>query len=662
MSRRFVSECPPLSARMADGKLVVENAFVRWEHDPARGGELSGAFVLNGTGRNILAEPQFTALCPWVRGGWRQYHRFETRLAKAKDLSFAARDDGGVDVRFASRFVDADGKALEGARVVHAVCYRASGAADHTVEVVLDRDIDLGQVHVGSFAVRDDFDRIAVRPCSAAAWSLELQDPCRWIDLVHAKSRLDLPAYQSRFLPLSVLFLKNGVEAIEMALGDDLAAWDNLGTNFPGLAQGSVFEARGPWRYLANFAPLDSPRAGNVLKAGTYRFTYRLSLPYVKQRIVPLEIAGGLLKASDTPEGRWPSEDEIREMVADGVSLQRIHNDGDCRGDGIFWRDAGYPPYPPDEMTRMDACLAAAKRASADIVPYFSCKEWHPETAGFAENAERCARQVVPGERFFENFFGTSLFGMQMCLESDWFETRRRTIEQVLDSHAFNGVYYDWCMGEECVNGAHGNKGRHWDNDRLLDLVEWSRAKIGRDGRIYLHLTNVPSLAVENLGDNVLVEESEYYEIFPEMFTPQVHFLNIAPRSVCVMLPGTERTRDKMVALTLAALLHHATLCVGYDKPSRHALDFYRARRADLDALADFERHAAPGEGVTSTGGSRDVGMSAYWTPDRATGLLANLTAEPHTARWSVDLGDGRKFKGETEVPPLDFVLVPLQV
>jgi hypothetical protein len=53
--------------------------------------------------------------------------------------------------------------------------------------------------------------------------------------------------------------------------------------------------------------------------------------------------------------------------------------------------------------------------------------------------------------------------------------------------------------------------------------------------------------------------------------------------------------------------------------------------------------------------------MSVYWTPSRATGLLANLTAEPRTAKWTVDLGDGRRFAGETEVPALDFVLVPLR-
>ena len=664
MTREFDSESTKLQCARDGDVFAVWNDYVRWEHDLRRGGELSAAYVLNGTGKSLLAAPQFTALSPWVRGGWRQYRPYETRRAPARDFSFAQREDGGIDVRFSSRLADVGGEFLEGAYVEHSVRYRTSGAADHAVAIVLERDIDLGQIHVGSFAARDDFDRLAVRPCSAAAWAVELQNPCRWIDLVHGKSRSDLPAYRSRFLPLSVLLVKNGVEAIEMSLGDDLGAWDNLGTDFPGLAQGSVCEARAPWRYEVTFAPLDSPRAGNVVRAGRHAFGYSMSLPFVRRNLVPLSLAGGFLKHDVPFAKRWPEADELRALSDFGVRLARVHNDGDAFGNGIFWRDASYPPYPPDEMARMDKALADAAAAGIDMVPYFSCKEWHPDAIMSAQNSyaahgETCARRVVEGEKRMETFFGTSLFGVQMCLESEWGRIRRETIDEVLSKHAFRGMYYDWCMGQECINDAHGGGRRHWDNDRLLDLVEWSRARVGDSGRLYLHLTNVPSLAIENLGDMILVEESEYYEIFPEMFTPQVHFLNVAPRSICVMLPAEERTPQKMRALALAALLHHATLCIGGLDASRDVLEFYRAHRADFEAFTRFSRHSAPGEGIVSTGGSRDVGMSLYWRDGEALGLLANLTDKPQRAKWSVTL-DGREASGETEVPPLDFVTFPV--
>ena len=439
---------------------------------------------------------------------------------------------------------------------------------------------------------------------------MELQNPCQWIPLKHAKSREDLPAYQSRFLPLSVLLMQSGVDGIEMSMGDDLGAWDNLGTEVPGLARGAVFENADQTAYEVLFAPLDSPRAGNIIKKGKYRFTYRLSLPYVRKNILPLEIASGFLIQQDF-ETRWPSLEHLKGLKKNNMGMLRIHNDGDCYDNGIFWRDSDYPPYPEDEMIKMDNALADAQKVGIPVVPYFSVKEYHPETAGFQEDAESCARQVIPGEKFLENFFGTSLFGMQMCLCSKWYDTRKKTIEMPLDNHAFSGMYYDWCMGLECINPAHNHGKRHWDNDQLLRLIEWSRQRAGDQGKLYLHLTNVPSLALENMANMVLTEESVYSEIFPEMFTPHVHFLNIAPRSICIMIPNADS--KQLRALTLAALLHHATLCTEYPV----VLDFYKSNEKLLNSLSKYNRHSAPGEGITYTG-SRKVGMSLYWKNKKA--------------------------------------------
>lgn len=644
-----------------NGRTIVSNEFVTWIHDHSKGGELCGAYVANGTGENILAAPQTTAFCPWVRGGWRQYHRFETVNCAAEGFTASVLDDGSAELSFASKLADDKGVLLDGISVRHTVKYRTSGAAEHEVAVTIDRDIDLGFISIGQLSVRDDFDSVAVRPCSLASWAVELQNPCQWIDLRHGMSRSDLPAYRSRFLPLSVVYLKNGYEAIEMSLGDDLSAWDGIGTDFPGLAQGSVCEARNPWRYETTFAPLDSPRAGNIVKAGTYRFTYRLALPFVRKQIVPLEISGTMLKSGVPFEERWPTAEEAAKAVDAGLRLQRLHNDGDVYGNGLFWHDVAYPPYPADEMAKMDKAIADVSKAGGDVVPYFSCKEWHPDVGDFKALGEKSARRVVKGEKFMETFFGTSLFGIQMCLESDWYDIRRESIAKTLAGHNFSGMYYDWCMGLECINDAHGGGRRHWDNDKLLDLMEWSRNTIGEDGKLYLHLTNVPSLAVENLGDAILVEESEYYEIFPEMFTPQVHFVNIAPRSICIMLPPSEATPQKLRALALAALLHHATLSLGYGESSAGVLAFYKEHEKELKSLESFRRHSAPGEGVGSTGGSRDVGISVYWTDDRAVALLANLTEKPQIAKWSVDLGDGRRYSGCREIAPLDFTIIELK-
>lgn len=643
-----------------DGIITIENEFVRFTHDLRHGAELSGAFVKWGTNQNILSAPQSTTLAPWVRGGWRQYHPYETKNAPAENFSSASLPDGSCSLSFESPFLDSNNLPLNSARISHSVTYHPNGRADHSLTIHLKEDVDLGFISVGSLAVRDDFNRVAVRPCALASWAVELQNPCQWINLHHGKSRSDLPAYRSRFLPLSVLFLKNGVEAVEMSLGDDLSQWDALGATAPGLAQGSVHEVPNPWHYEAVFAPLDSPRPGNIIKKGSYSLSYSIALPFVREKIVPLSVAGCLLKSDSSFENRWPSLSDIQRAEENHFSILRLHNDGDVFHNGIFWHDVAYPPYPPTEMQKMDDTIAAINDHHISVVPYFSCKEWHPDVPPFNELGNLCSRMVIPSENQMETFFGTSLYGIQMCLESQWFDIRKESIRKTLENHAFNGLYFDWCMGLECINPNHFNQGRHWDNDQLHALINWSRETIGRNGQLYLHLTNVPALAIENLGDIILVEESEYFDVFPEMFTPQVHFLNTAPRSICLMLPANNRPPAKLRALALTALLHHATISLHNEKSVNPILELYKEKRPLLESLTEFSRHTAPGEGLATTGKPNEVGISVYWNKDKALVLLANLTETPQTTPWQVNLGRGRTFSGLSDVPPLDLLPIYL--
>lgn len=646
--QKFTPEYPAFHAAGKNGLVTVENEFVRWVHDLSKGGELVGAYVKNGSNKNLLNAPQYSALSPYVPGGWRQYHEYRTDAAKASAFHCSERD-GVVTLDFRSAFTDAAGKRLAGASVRHQVTYAPCGAAEHTLTIKVTKALaDLGQIRIGTLFADNRMDRLAVRPCSLASWAVELQNPCQWIALEHGRYRSDLPAYRSRFLPLSVLLMQSGVEGIEMALGDDLGAWDFLGTDVPGLQQGSVYESLGLTSYEVVFAPLESPRTGHVLQAGTYRFTYRLTLPYVRKNIVPLALGKALLGPDF--KTHWPDRKKLDSLRRDGFSILRLHNDGDCAKNGVFWRDGAYPPYPADEMAKMDRCLADAADAGLSVVPYFSCKEYHPDAPGFEADAEKFARVVVPNEKFLVNFFGTSLFGMQMCLESGWFDRRKRSIRTPLEKHAFNGLYYDWCMGLECVNPAHNGGRRHWDNDRLLALLEWSRELAGRDGKLYLHLTNVPSLALENLGDLILTEESEYAVIRPEMFTPHVHFLNIAPRSICPMLIGKLATDENYAALALCALLHHATICS--DHPA--VLGVYRKYLAKFDAVSAYTRHAAPGEGHTFTDDPA-VGMALYWDPSGALAVFANLSTEKRQVKWRADADGGQSASGRLTLPPLSL-------
>jgi hypothetical protein len=245
------------------------------------------------------------------------------------------------------------------------------------------------------------------------------------------------------------------------------------------------------------------------------------------------------------------------------------------------------------------------------------------------------------------------VFGAQMCLKSGWFQKRLETISEVLSKHPFQGVYYDWCTGSECVHEAHA-KGRHWDNDKLLELLEWSHQQVGAAGEVYLHLTGTPCLAAENLASLVLTEESGYGLITPLMFTPHVHFLNNAPRQICNML-GTAANPDNIRRLLLCSILHHATV----SSKETQFLDFYG--EPWMRNLGHYRRHSAPGEGKCHCT-NENLGFALYWNNHEALAVFANISSETVTSDWQAEaqkLPDNlipQKFlEGKVTLAPLEL-------
>jgi hypothetical protein len=100
-------------------------------------------------------------------------------------------------------------------------------------------------------------------------------------------------------------------------------------------------------------------------------------------------------------------------------------------------------------------------------------------------------------------------------------------IDTVLSHHALDGVYYDWNVALYCHNprhvggevipskipsmGAHAfSPLGHWDMDELVDLMEWTRKRVGQDGLVIVHNTMVPCAAIENFADYVVAMEWGY--------------------------------------------------------------------------------------------------------------------------------------------------------
>ena len=213
--------------------------------------------------------------------------------------------------------------------------------------------------------------------------------------------------------------------------------------------------------------------------------------------------------------GDWVSTDEIRRWAEKGIQTAHCHNDGDYYSDGLFWRDGSYPPYP--DMDRYDKVLQDCHEAGIRTATYFSNKELHPSTKEFQEHGEEWGRKNLAGDLQHNFYRPGAEFGAQMCLRSGWLEFLKFSIDRVLKNHPLDGVYYDWNVALLCANPLHeAHRDRtapaagHWDMDELLDLMEWTRNRVGMGGLIIVHNTTTPMFAVENFADYVVATEWGY--------------------------------------------------------------------------------------------------------------------------------------------------------
>ena len=638
----FHSEPKPFSAVRKNDLIVVENPYVKCVHDLKLGGMLSEAVIKNGSGENLFGHPQAFLIVTYKQN---KHHVWKTGPA---EFSQSANGKNPV-LNFTSCFFDREGKKLEHVKLHLRVEYTPWGEVRfHAVIDAAERIYDIRQLQISSLYPSREMNCLAIQKALSEV-SNPYQGNCvdAWIDLKPIPHR---NYHYSRYVPLSMLVFRKGIEGFQVTRGDDLDQWDSIPTVLPGMQCGFFGWTQYLNSYEMLFAPISYWRKDQYIE-GKRAFDFSISFPFVKEKIVPLSPCSGNIMHRDRGfENRWPSEAEIKSLKQAGVSLMRLHNDGDCFKNGIFWRDAAYPPYPPEEMKKMDLMLKQAAKYKIQVVPYFSLHEYHPEAEGFKRNAERWGRIAVEGDGIIPSFSSFGYYGFQMCLESGWFKKRIDTIDEVLSKHAFSGVYYDWCSSKECLNAKHGK--RHWDYNKLIELLEWSRKRVGKDGAVYLHQTRNPNILAENLATLILTEETGGSVIYPEMFSPHAHFMNIVPRQVCLMIPETAPEND-LRRYAMCALLHHATVSSWH----KVFLDFYRKQAPLMRECVKYRRHTAPGEGLCGTS-SDQVGMSVYWNEKEAMMVFANLSDRKKTVPWHFSPDSEHTLKDRVAAEPLSITVV----
>lgn len=434
-------------------------------------------------------------------------------------------------------------------------------------------------------------------------------------------------ALQIRYVPRSMIFVDPGVEGLEWIVGSDLSQWDLQLSGHRGEGACTLQASQSPPGLALAIAPFSSAEKTVALPTPCV-FDFYLAVPLLEGHAHRPWIHTSFNRNG----GHWVSPETVRDWAAKGMQTVHCHNDGDSTGDGLFWRDGSYPPYP--DMDRYDKVLTDCRRAGIRTATYFSNKELHPSTKEFQQHGEEWGRKNRKG-KLIHNFHPRgSEYGAQMCLRSGWLDYLKFSIDRVLKNHPLDGVYYDWNVALLCCNSLH-EAGRdrlpakaHWDMDELLDLMEWTRQRAGPEGLVIVHNTTTPMFATENFADYVVATEwgyQQWTDRAPDLENLPLEWSLAGARGRGVISYGVLRGKTSPRLHRLFAI--EALLGGVAPWPASQAMFELLPL---LKPLGDIEsyRFADWRSGVVRLSHNR-CAAAAYSRPNEAWLLLANLDPEP---------------------------------
>lgn len=494
----------------SSGLLTLSNSYYTVQHDLKRGGAISRISLRHGKAPNLLVRPIHTA----VRD---EDGTFYTDLGDRAARVSHHRKDMTERVVVESRLLDEQGRAA-GLEVKTAYEYHWGYIKIHREFRKTPGDSPLRQLSPFSTILISSLSDYGYREGiteqeGAPPFSFGSN---RWGKL---RGRNDSDPYlRTPYLPRSIMLADAGMEGLEWFAGSDLTQWDQQLTGTRGQGLCLLQSSRDPAGFSLSISPLHSTNKAVVLPKSCM-FDFYLGIPLLEGHARK----PWLHTSFNRNQGHWVSPEQVRRWAESGIQTVHCHNDGDYYNDGLFWRDGSYPPYP--DMERYDKVIADCQAAGIRVATYFSNKELHPSTKEFQEHGEAWGRKDRKGQLQHNFFREKSEFGVQMCLRSGWLDFLKLSIDRVLKNHQLDGVYYDWNVALYCCNGLHEGKADgsvaagHWDIDELLDLMEWTRRRVGPRGLVIIHNTTTPMFVMENFADYVVANEwgyGKWWEPVPE--------------------------------------------------------------------------------------------------------------------------------------------------
>jgi len=277
-------------------------------------------------------------------------------------------------------------------------------------------------------------------------------------------------------------------------------------------------------------------------------------------------------------------------------------------------------------------------------VPYFSLKELHPICPEYIQYAEDWKRTVDSKGSIIHNYVGSGEFGAQMCLRSGWLDFRKASIDLVLSKHNFDGVYYDWVSALYCNNPQHLEGKKHNDVRELLDLIFWTRKRVGPNGLVFLHLSGVPMMVIENVTDFVFThEELNMLAPGPGEFSPETDFAGITTHHI-VESKATD-TLEKKIRFAIGCFLEGFWITPAVSI-SAEDLSFQMTKKLTQYDITTYSFIPAREKPVWIKGDG--LMASFYWKKGKAIIHLANLGHQSSDSLFGIDLRDKGFSAGAT--------------
>ena len=479
--------------------LTLSTPYYTVQHDLKKGGAISSIRLAHGKVPNLLVRPFETHVQDAAGNVY-------SDLAEPAPRVTTCREGLNEIVTVESALRDAQGKSSD-IRVKTVYEYRWGYMKVHKELTFRGRDFRAKDICPLSVVVAPSLSAYGYREGlteqdGAPAFSF---GSCHWGKLTADGT----PAIDTPYVPRYVMLADPGVEGLEWFVSSDLSQWHAQIAGKRGQGKSILRACAAPAGIEFSASPFCNGERPMLFPA-RLTFDYYFGLPLLEGHA----LRPWFHSSFNRNRGDWVSTDQVRRWAESGIQTVHCHNDGDYYDDGLFWRDGSYPPYP--DMDKYDRVIADCHKVGIRVATYFSNKELHPSTVQFQQHGLEWGRMNRKGDLQHNFYKANSEFGAQMCLRSGWLDSLKASVDRVLTHHPLDGVYYDWNVALLCCNPRHERleagqpAAGHWDIDELLNLMEWTRRRVGPHGLIIVHNTTTPMFATENFADDIVANEWGY--------------------------------------------------------------------------------------------------------------------------------------------------------